>query len=161
MRKGLLLIALLVILLVTNLSIYQKERLLSQGNIVRLALAPVDPRALLQGDYMALTYALDVRLHDGGKRSENDRLIVTLDEQKIATDVEWDSGQSLAGNQHYLHYYRGSRGVSIASDAWYFQEGEAEIFAAAKYGELRVAEDGTALLVNMLDNQLKPLAAAP
>ena len=41
-----------------NWSIAQKEALLRDGQVVRLALAPVDPRAFLTGDYMALNYAI-------------------------------------------------------------------------------------------------------
>ena len=42
-----------------NTGIYQAERTLSQGEVVYLELAPVDPRSLIQGDYMALDYALE------------------------------------------------------------------------------------------------------
>ncbi|MFX7329222.1 GDYXXLXY domain-containing protein, partial [Acinetobacter baumannii] len=34
----------------------QKEMLLKEGQLVLLPLAPVDPRSLMQGDYMALRY---------------------------------------------------------------------------------------------------------
>ncbi|MBS0976300.1 GDYXXLXY domain-containing protein, partial [Serratia rubidaea] len=48
----------LAALLLVNLSIYQKEQQLRQGRVAILQLAPVDPRSLMQGDYMALDYAL-------------------------------------------------------------------------------------------------------
>lgn len=35
------------------------ETLLRQGRTVYLELAPVDPRSLMQGDYMALSYQLE------------------------------------------------------------------------------------------------------
>ncbi|WP_437614207.1 GDYXXLXY domain-containing protein [Erwinia sp. V71] len=160
MRKGLLLGALLLILLATNLAIYQKEQLLAHGGVVRLALAPVDPRALLQGDYMALNYALNNHL-SVDEQPENRRLIVTVNAQHVAVDAVWDRGQPLADNQRYLQTHQGNRQLGVASDAWFFEEGHADDFAMARYGELRVDEEGTALLVALLDEQLKPLTAAP
>lgn len=160
MRKGILFAVLGLILLATNVAIFQKEQLLSDGSVVRLALAPVDPRALMQGDYMALNYALNRGL-SVTEMPANRRLIVTLDPQRIATHAEWDHGQPLAANQIYLLAHRGNQGISVASDAWFFQEGDAQKFAGARYGELRVAKDGSALLVALLNEQLKPLSAAP
>ena len=54
MRKGIVIVAGLIILALANYSIYSRERLLTEGNLVLLQLAPVDPRSLMQGDYMAL-----------------------------------------------------------------------------------------------------------
>ena len=39
-----------------NWSVYQKEQTLKDGQLVLLQLAPVDPRSLMQGDYMRLNY---------------------------------------------------------------------------------------------------------
>src|SRR5690606_19512775 len=38
------------------------ERTLRDGQLVLLELAPVDPRSLMQGDYMALRFAVDAQL---------------------------------------------------------------------------------------------------
>ncbi len=38
--------------------IFGKERLLARGDTIYLRLAPVDPRSLMQGDYMALNFAI-------------------------------------------------------------------------------------------------------
>ena len=53
-RKAIALIAGLAVLALVNLGIYQREQLLTRGQIVLLDLAPVDPRSLMQGDYMRL-----------------------------------------------------------------------------------------------------------
>ena len=52
---------------------------------------------------------------------------------------------------------RGWEGVRIASNAWFFAEGEAERWQPARYGELRVGADGTALLTGLRDETLGPL----
>ena len=48
----------LAILALVNFSIYQQEQQLANGDIVVFDLAPVDPRSLMQGDYMALNYQI-------------------------------------------------------------------------------------------------------
>ena len=52
--------------------------------------------------------------------------------------------------------YKGGQFI-IASDAWYFAEGEGERWAKARYGEFRVNEQGTMLLVGMRGSHLEAL----
>ncbi|AGT31747.1 hypothetical protein M493_07310 [Geobacillus genomosp. 3] len=48
---------------------WQKERLLQHGHVVKLELEPVDPRSVLQGDYIRLRYDIStVRSLDGSGR---------------------------------------------------------------------------------------------
>lgn len=47
---------LVLMLVVVNWGIYQHENTLAHGDAVVLELAPVDPRSLMQGDYMALEF---------------------------------------------------------------------------------------------------------
>lgn len=60
---GWLAAGLIAVLAVVNTDIYRKEALLADGRTVILELAPVDPRSLMQGDYMALDFqaTADVR----------------------------------------------------------------------------------------------------
>ncbi|MFT6791681.1 MAG: hypothetical protein ACJA04_000891 [Cellvibrionaceae bacterium] len=44
----------ILVLGVLNYGIYQKQKIKDHGEIVLLELAPVDPRSLMQGDYMRL-----------------------------------------------------------------------------------------------------------
>nr|WP_255016738.1 GDYXXLXY domain-containing protein [Psychrobacter sp. PraFG1]UTT87693.1 GDYXXLXY domain-containing protein [Psychrobacter sp. PraFG1] len=55
-------LGLLLTLSVVNISIAKNEKLLATGESVLLKLAPVDPRSLMQGDYMALNYALSEQI---------------------------------------------------------------------------------------------------
>ena len=51
-----ILVGLVLILGLANYNIWNKERILSDGKAIVLALAPVDPRSLMQGDYMSLNF---------------------------------------------------------------------------------------------------------
>ena len=50
------LVGLAAVLAVANYAIVDKERVIAHGRTVYVALAPVDPRSLMQGDYMALNF---------------------------------------------------------------------------------------------------------
>ncbi len=66
-----LLVLIAVILAVMNTAIWQKEQILAEGETVYLKLAPVDPRSLMQGDYMRLRYAIDNQLPRDSNSSSN------------------------------------------------------------------------------------------
>ena len=59
LRNALLWGGLLLALVVVNHGVFRRERILADGRPLLLELAPVDPRALMQGDYMALRYAAE------------------------------------------------------------------------------------------------------
>jgi uncharacterized membrane-anchored protein len=43
--------------------------------------------------------------------------------------------------------------VRLASDAFFFEEGQGQTYQRARFGELRVADDGSAVLVGLRDEQ--------
>ncbi|MBU1308919.1 MAG: GDYXXLXY domain-containing protein, partial [Gammaproteobacteria bacterium] len=49
-------VAVLLILAASALTIWRFEHTLTTGQTVLIELAPVDPRSIMQGDYMALAF---------------------------------------------------------------------------------------------------------
>ncbi len=163
MRKLVLVVTGLAVLVFVNVIVFQRERLLEHGRVVRLELAPVDPRSLMQGDYMALEFAVarEAAPQVRGAGSTGGALVLTIDERGVGRFLRRDDGTSLAPAEARLRYRLRNDRVRLATDAWFFEEGQADAFAAARYGEFRVAPDGEALLARMLDEKLQPLVAAP
>ena len=159
MRKRVLWVVLGVTLVVANVAIFGKERILRDGRIVLLQLAPRDPRSLLQGDFMALRYVLanEVSRQRGGEVSADGSIIVTLDLNDIATFVRFDDGSGVAGDELLLRYQKRGEGVRIASEAFFFEEGQEALYRNARYGELRVDAVGNAVLVRLRDGDLREL----
>lgn len=151
-----------LILVFVNLQIAGKERLVTGGRTVLLQLAPIDPRSLLQGDYMALRYAMADEVAAAAKAAgiSDGAIVVEPDESDVARFVALDRGQPLTGRQQRLVFRKRGETVRLASDAFFFEEGRADDFAAARYGELRVAGDGTAVLVGLRDEDARPLTPA-
>lgn len=156
MRAGLLLGGLGLILAVVNVSIVRKERLLDEGRVVLVELAPVDPRSLIQGDYMQLDYAIG-RTRGNVNWPRSGRMVVTVDGRGVASFDRIHEGEPLRQGELLLAYKRRSGRIRIGSDAFFFQEKRGPVFENAKYGELRVADDGSSVLVGLRDADLRPL----
>ncbi len=134
-------------------AIRAKEALIRDGAPVFVELAPVDPRSLMQGDYMALRFQLPAeasRLQSTigpapfaiGKRDENGVFRTT----RVA-----NAEASLADDEMKFRLRRAGGRWIFVTDAWYFKEGTARKWTAARYGEFRVTPDGSALLVGLAD----------
>jgi uncharacterized membrane-anchored protein len=148
------------VLLVANVGIWQKERLIATGQPVFVELAPVDPRSLMQGDYMALAFRLppEVEPHvEGLATADRPKVVARREANGIATLLRADDGQPLAPGELRIELTpKDSRWV-LVTDAWFFREGEAERWARARYGEFRVDASGKALLVGLRGDKLQAL----
>ena len=214
---------LVLILALVNWQIFQKEQHIRHGELIYLELAPVDPRSLMQGDYMALRFqmsngirsVLKLRQEELRKeelaqeervqeeqiqteknlteaestansstnpnassstdeQAETDRqwrklpnsdgyVVVSFDSRNIATYKALYDGQELAADEMRLQYRVRDGRIKFATNAFFFQEGHASVYEAAKYGEFRVNQQGEVLLTNMFDaelNKLEPQIAA-
>ncbi len=149
----------LLVLLLVNGQILFKERILREGDRLLLRLAPRDPRSLLQGDYMALRYAMASDVAAAAKTAgmADGRIVVDLTGTGKAAFNALFTGQPLAPDQRLLRFRKRGDSVRLASDAFFFQEGEGETYAAARYGELRIDAEGNGVLVGLRDGELKPL----
>ena len=148
-----------------NFTIWQHEDTLATGETILLELAPVDPRSLMQGDYMALRFAIAEQIQWRLRQTDDQERLtpttrfatVELDAQHIATLVSEHALSPLANNQRHLQYRERDGYIQFATNAFFFQEGTAEDYEQAVYGLFKVTPKGTLLLAKMLDKDLKPL----
>ena len=164
MRKWLALAAGLAVLAAANATVFQRERLLAEGRVAILELAPLDPRSLMQGDYMALRFRLaqeaDVRRASGAEDHDG-RLVVNPDAQGVARFVRRDGPEPLRDGEFALRYRVRHGEMKFATNAFFFQEGHGPRYARARYGEFRVAPSGEMLLTHLLDENRQRLGGAP
>jgi len=162
-RRLLVLAGLLLVLGVTNMTILEKQRVLGAARLVLLELRPVDPRALMQGDYMALDFADSVSPPDGDLGApEQGVAVMALDEASVARLARLDDGTPLAPNEirfRFVGRFPDGR-LDFGTDAFFFQEGEAERYAAARYGMFKVDDAGNAVLVGLADDRARPIGRA-
>ena len=156
MRSVLLIVTTFLLLVAVNFNVYQREQLIRNGRVVLLELAPVDPRSLMQGDYMALRFKVATQAFTSKNlKTLNDGcLVVTLDERNVASFNRVDDSGKLADNEILLRYRIRDGRSKFATNAFFFQEGHAKDYENARFGEFRVSSDGDAILTQMRDEDL-------
>jgi uncharacterized membrane-anchored protein len=159
MRKAIAVLAGLAILAAANWTIGSRERQLEEGVVVLLELAPVDPRSLMQGDYMALRFKVENDAFGRARREElsDGRIVVRLDERGVAAFVRRDGGEPLGAGEVRLRYRVRDGRVKFATNAYFFQEGTAGIYERARYGEFRASASGELLLTHLRGENLERL----
>lgn len=154
MKKIIFIVSSLLVFAVFNYGIYQKEQIKAHGETVFLELAPVDPRSLMQGDYMQLRYAIE-RGQNYQMPEQRSYMVVALDPYKVGKFKRFYQGEPLASNEKLLHYHNQYGGIRIVPDSFMFQEGQAERYAHAKYGVFRFDNQGNHILVGLADDRLQ------
>ena len=159
------LLGLALVLVVMTMNIAKYEAHLATGDTVLLALAPVDPRGFMQGDYMTLSYALERDVfaalnRDPGSYPTNEQgyVIVALDKHNVGQFLRLavdNQPENLATNEIAIHYRIRNGTMQLATNAFFFQEGHGEAFEAAQYGLFRVNDKGEPLLTEMVDSSFQ------
>jgi uncharacterized membrane-anchored protein len=136
-------------------AVFQKEQILKTGEFVLFELAPVDPRSLMQGDYMELAYALS-EVTDVEFIPRKGKIYLTLDENRVASQFHFDPI-----NVNDLAFdYRVKDGVlRFGADSFFFQEGQAEYFENAKFGGYLVNAKGESVLIGLYDEYFNKIGA--
>ncbi len=148
----------LATLFVTGFTAVDMELTRARGDQVFLELAPVDPRSMIQGDFMRLRY--QVGREAGSHRNEEPNrgsLIVVLDDRNVGTFVRFDNQSSLAETEHRLHYRIRDQRVDVGTNSWMFEEGTGDVWNQARYGEFRVLPGGRAVLTGLRGEEMQVL----
>ncbi|GAB5490774.1 MAG: GDYXXLXY domain-containing protein [Phototrophicaceae bacterium] len=148
-----------VFLYLVNSSILSSENNIENGTVAYFELAPVDPRSLIQGDYMTLTYTIEgdantanIGINDRGQ------IVVSFDDQQVAHfERLYSESDSLADNETVINFYAPNGRVRVGVDSFFFQEGQTNIFGTARYAEVRILEGGGVMLVHLADENFQTI----
>jgi uncharacterized membrane-anchored protein len=159
LTRALIAVGALIVFTGVNYSMYAKERIRREGQVILLQLAPVDPRSLMQGDYMALRFGIAADLENAraDKRKPYDddgrSVGIKLDERGVAQLVPSNTSSDLR-----IRYRIRNGEIWIGTNAYFFEEGTARRYEPARFGEFRLDRgSGEAVLVGMRDEALKAL----
>lgn len=147
-----------LLLLYFNYSVNKKEELLANGQLILLELAPVDPRSLMQGDYMRLRYAIsEINYETRKEMPKRGYCVVTIDGNGKANRVRLQEKLTpLSQGEHLIEYTSSDRGnINIGSESFFFQEGQAKKYEKAKYGSIKIDKNGNSLLIGLYDEKFK------
>lgn len=155
-KNYIIILNLVILLFIFNKSIFNKEETLKNGTLVLLELAPVDPRSLMQGDYMRLNYKISsaINLDSISKRGY---CVVKIDDNGIAKRIRFQNNLQPKNEGEYLINYTSAkwRNINIGAESFFFQEGKGEKFEKAKYGGLKIDNQGNSILVGLYNKDLQ------
>lgn len=142
--------------LLVNKGVVQLERDFIGARTVYFPLAPVDPRSLVQGDYMALRF--DDRLFppETTTLARSGEAFLALDARAVASfsRVARNDEQATA-TEIRVDYRRDRDHTRYCPESFFFQEGEAEIFSRARFAAIKIAPDGKTRLFALADENLQ------
>lgn len=115
------------VLAALNYGVYANQKIIDNGEVVLLMLAPVDPRSLMQGDFMRLRYDLERSVPSDAYSNLPERgyMMIQADENNVAALVRIHDGEPLNDGEKLLHFNK-KRGLQIMPNSFMFQEGHAE-----------------------------------
>ncbi len=161
--------------------IFKHEQHLRYSQSIFIELAPVDPRSMLQGDYMALNYELYFeRIAENNRPSgQVSQASFKMLEEQIQNQAQVMSYVELDSRRRVMHTRFDPPGLTAfpevttklllknpanqlnqlypAANSFMFAEGLAPCYRHAQYAELKVNAKGQALLRALVDQDLKAL----
>lgn len=154
----------ILLLVVFFKQVAKKEHTLENGQLVFFELAPVDPRSLIQGDYMILNYAFTSELPYINSRQENQipkngYLVFQIDSLGVASKLRISPSLEKADSLDvYLKYHSNARNnFNLGIENFFFQEDHSSNYDKAKYAGVRVDQKGNAVLESLYDSLKNPL----
>ncbi len=146
-----------LVLLAIGLQVLGKEKLRNTGELFFFKLAPVDPRSLMQGDYMELRYKI-TRTGRNKNIPSRGYIIFTVDSNKVAHYIRHQKKhQPLHEGEKCIKYFYHKREISIGVESFFFQEGHANAFSKAEYGALKVDNKGEKILVGLFNDKFQEI----
>lgn len=158
-KKLVLLPVILLQFAVVGYQVWNSETILAEGTLIKLELLPVDPRSLLQGDYVQLNYSissLDGELPPGKKI----RVVLRKKEQGVHEfsgyyEVEgvWNQPYQAKPDDVIINgRVYGWNDVEYGIESYFVPEGTGlEVEEKAKYALVRVGKNGDAILERLAE----------
>lgn len=137
------------------------DRAFSDARTIFLPLGPVDPRSLIQGDYMVLNFRETIYPPFESITALPDRgeVFLRLDADGVAAFSRLAGPADAPGTDEIrVEYLMSGGAIRYCPTSFFFQEGEADAFAAARFAVVLVAPDGQTRLVELADENRKVIA---
>lgn len=142
-----------------NQSVWRLETEFREARIVYLPLGPRDPRSLIQGDYMTLVFRQSIYppFEEADTLPDRGQIFLALDADDVASFSRVAGPGDQPGLQEIrVNYARDAYGtIQYCPASFFFQEGDADAYAAARFAVVMVATSGKTRLVDLADETRK------
>ena len=95
------------------------------------------------------------RRNCGGHQGQ---IVIKKDDYGVATLDRIYNDEDLAENERLLRFNFSGRRPEVATHSFFFQEGKAKAFEAARYGIFKLDSDGNLMLVDLADENREPIS---
>ncbi|MGC5327841.1 GDYXXLXY domain-containing protein [Brevibacillus sp. SYSU BS000544] len=159
LKKLPILLAIVIQFVFIGTQIVKSETILAKGTEVTLLLAPIDPRSLLQGDYVRLNYEISspeglITVKEDFLQREKVQAVLRPDNKGVYHVEElFRYGERKPSDTVFINgVTTGGQRVIYGIESFFIPEGSGRIVEEkAKYALVRVASNGDAILVRLLD----------
>ena len=180
-KKILLIINIVILFVITGFSANKEENYKKLDSYFYLELTPVDPRSLLQGDYMTLNYDITdkvrdfiynnrTHIYDGENENEVEEIrelkkladakkayiAVRLDKNKVAKFVKVTKEKTDEKDLLFIAYKTDGFDVNINANSYLFQEGTGGKYQNARYSKV-VLVGNNLRLIDLRDKDFKEI----
>ena len=180
-KKILLIINVVILFVVTGFSANKEEDYKKSEDYFYLELTPIDPRSLLQGDYMTLNYDIIDKardfiynnrtyIYDGENENEVDEIrelrkladakrayiAVRLDKNRVARYVKITKEKTDEKDLLFIAYKTDGFNVDINANSYLFQEGTGDKYQNARYSKV-VLVGNNLRLIDLRDKDFKEI----
>ncbi|MFC3884010.1 GDYXXLXY domain-containing protein [Bacillus songklensis] len=158
-RKKWVPIVLVILVQLSAISVQagKSESLLAHGELIKLELQPVDPRSLLQGDYIVLRYSIS-NVTISPEPRPNEKISIKL--AKNEHGVYEYSGSFVMGKPENPEQgdvdvwitgrYKGSGNIEYGIENYFVSEGTGlDLQQKVNYAKVKVSKNGDAILVSV------------
>lgn len=159
LRNGWIVVIVIAQLVTTGAQVVRNESLLANGSTVILKLAPSDPRSMLQGDYVIINYEIsdvpDEWRPEDARDGDKVTAVVTpgADGVHVLKRLLGTDDSLLPGEVAINGKWRW-RGIEYGIESFFVEEGTGlDVERTAQYAEVRVGQNGNALLVRLLSER--------
>ena len=158
-RNIFIFVNLVILIAYFNWSIHAKEQTIDHGRLVLLELAPVDPRSLMQGDYMRLNYKIN-EVSDSLKLEKRGFCILTINANGSGSRTRFQQNllqlkKDEIGVKYFSNDTRFGNSIHVGAESFFFEEGQGKKYEQAKYGGIKVDQEGNSVLIGLYDQNLK------
>ncbi len=151
MRTGIMIFLAIAILGMFGYTVYNSETLKNNGKSVLLELAPVDPRSLIQGDFMTLGFAVE-RVKKPDYKKHNGYFVIEENAEGVAQFKRfYEDGEKLNPGEFKIRFVKQWSRFRIRPNSFLFQEGHRKYYDNAKYGIFKFDKNQNYLLVGLAD----------
>ena len=170
MKKILIVVNIVLLFVITGFSAQKEESYKKLDSYFYLELRPVDPRSLLQGDYMTLNYDIldqttefiyqnksyDYYEEERKEEAKKAYIAIRLDGNKVAKFVKLTKEKTDEKDLLFVAYKSDGYNVDINANSYLFQEGTGDKYENARYAKV-VLVDNKLRLIDLRDKDFKEI----